>query len=389
MTEAEFLSMSDEDIQNLDPSSMEITDTPPVEEVTDAQDEPATDAVKDEVQDEDDTNSDQVDADDVVDPVDASTDETLTDDSPVADVVDSPVDAEDKEVKDKPAEVKAEDKSGEIDYKALYEQVTAPFKANGRDLKVDTPEDVRALMQMGANYNKKMAGLKPNLRLMKMLESNGLLDEGKIGYLIDLDKKNPDAINKLIKESGIDPMDLNADKADSYKPNTYSVDEQTMQLDEVLDDLKESPHYNKTLEIVGNTWDKASKDVVVANPQILSVINGHLASGVYDVISAEVERERTFGRLKGISDIDAYKQVGDSLQARGGFAHLTAQVQAAASPSKKVTPALSKPVDEAALRDKKRAASATKSAAPVAAKADFNPLSLSDAEFEKLAAKSF
>ena len=35
----------------------------------------------------------------------------------------------------------------------------APFKANGRELKIESVEEAVALMQMGANYSKKMAGL--------------------------------------------------------------------------------------------------------------------------------------------------------------------------------------------------------------------------------------
>ena len=38
--------------------------------------------------------------------------------------------------------------------KALF----SPFKANGREMQVSSVEDIRTLMQMGANYNKKMEG---------------------------------------------------------------------------------------------------------------------------------------------------------------------------------------------------------------------------------------
>ena len=41
----------------------------------------------------------------------------------------------------------------------LLAKLFAPFKANGKDIKVDSVEEAIALMQMGANYSKKMAGL--------------------------------------------------------------------------------------------------------------------------------------------------------------------------------------------------------------------------------------
>ena len=68
-----------------------------------------------------------------------------------------------------------------------------------------------------------------------MLENNGLLDEQKITYLIDLDKKNPDAIGKLIKESGIDPLDVNTQEEPKYTPGNYSVSDAQVNLDAVLD----------------------------------------------------------------------------------------------------------------------------------------------------------
>jgi hypothetical protein len=264
----------------------------------------------------------------------------------------------------------------------------APFKANGRDISVNSVDDAIALMQMGANYNKKMAGLKPNLKLMKMLENNGLLSEEKIGWLIDLDKKSPEAINKLVKDSGINPMDLDAEKAGEYKPKIHTVDEREMELDTVLDDLQSTPTYNRTLAIVSKEWDGASKQVIASSPQLLKVINSHVSSGIYDLISREVESERVFGRLNGLSDIEAYRQVGDAIQARGGFNHLgSSQRQVNAAPVV-VAPKPKKPEDDK-LNDKRRAASSTKPAASTAPAPGFNPLALSDDDFSKLSADTY
>ena len=64
----------------------------------------------------------------------------------------------------------------EFDYESAYKKVSEPFKANGVDMQVKDPKDMIRLMQMGANYQKKMSQLKPNLKLIKMLEKNELLD---------------------------------------------------------------------------------------------------------------------------------------------------------------------------------------------------------------------
>ena len=275
----------------------------------------------------------------------------------------------------------------EVDYKAEMARLLTPFKANGREIAVKNVDDAITLMQMGANYNKKMAALKPNLKLMKLLENNGLLSEEKIGFLIDLEKRNPDAINKLVKDSGLDPLELDTDKAGDYKPSTYTVDDREMELDSVLDELQATPTYNQTLNIVSNKWDGASKQVIANSPQLLKVINSHVASGIYDLISKEIESERVFGRLDGLSDIEAYRQVGDAIQARGGFNQL-AQSNGTPVPKPVVVPPKPK-VDDDKLREKKRAASSTKPTGTNRSTQEYNPLSMSDDAFAKLVNESY
>lgn len=275
-----------------------------------------------------------------------------------------------------------------VDYAAEYNRLMAPFKANGKDVQVESVDDAIALMQMGANYNKKMAAMKPNLKLLKLLEKNGMLSEDKISFLIDVQNKNPGAINKLVMDSGIDPMDIDADKAGEYKQTTYTVDDQEVDLDTVLDELSGSQSYTRTLDIVGNKWDSASKGIVAKHPQLLKVINDHVDRGIYDLISTEMERERMLGRLNGLSDIEAYRQVGDAMEAKNKFNHLNTgssqDQRKQGQPSKTFTPK-AKAQESEDLKNKRRAASSTQASSNSKTSSEFNPLAMSDAEFEKLA----
>ena len=272
-------------------------------------------------------------------------------------------------------------KTPQIDYKAEYERLTQPFKANGKEIKVNSVEDAVELMQMGANYSKKMAALKPHLKLIKMLDKHGLMDESKLSYLIDLNGKNPEAIAKLVKDSGLDPMEMDENKADDYKPTSYKVDDREIELDNVLESIKDSSTYQRTISVVSNDWDKASKEVIANTPQILSVLNAHMESGIYDIIQGELENERTFGRLQGLSDIEAYRYVGDRIQANGGFSHLAKGQQN--QPKQNVVSAKPVQVQDDKLKDKKRAAAPSKPAVTTQVAKDFNPLALSDEEFAK------
>ena len=287
------------------------------------------------------------------------------------------------------AEDEGEPDTGEADesainYKQEYENLLATFKANGKDMKVDSVEDARRLMQMGANYNKKMSGLKPNLKHLKLLEKHQLLNEEKLSFLIDLNEGNPEAIKKLLTDSKIDPMDLNLEEDMNYKPSPRKVDDREVELDSVLEELRDSETYDRTLDVVGSQWDSESKQIVADQPQLLKVINDHIASGIYDLISTEVERERVFGRLSGVSDIDAYKQIGDAMQENGAFDHLSSKEAVLGKRPTKAAVPKPKAVDDTKRRDKRRAASPSKPAAPTAGKADYNPLSMSDEEFLQL-----
>ena len=402
--ELDFLSMSDEEIRNMS--------APPAGAVTvvDEEEDPDPSADDDDV---DAAGAGAQDDQDDQDPEDKSQDPNAEgeDDEEAAEgagtatdgKADSEDDAEgeDKAKQDDPAanqdsqkadEKKPEDEST-IDFKAEYERLLAPFKANGRDIKVNSVDEAVTLMQMGANYNKKMAALKPNLKLMKLLEKADLLSEEKISFLIDLNRKDPAAINRLVSDSGIDPMDLSAEKASAYKQSTYTVDDREIELDTVLDDIQGTPSYTRTLEIVSTKWDAASKSVIAGSPAVLKVINDHVSSGIYDRIQKEIDNERMFGRLIGVSDIEAYRQVGDRLHAAGAFNSLaqgSSQKQQQTPPAAKVVvQPKPKQEDVSALKDKKRAASSTKSAASSAASQDFNPLAMSDEEFSKHVNKQF
>lgn len=363
-TNSNPLGMSDEDFiksytgeSSFD--SEEGVDTPL--ESTEAEDE-STESTEEESESTD-SEETQVEDESIEEDEDSgSSEESVT-------VKDEDTSESDEDVTDKGTEESSDE------YKTFYEQVTAKFKANGRDMQVNSADEVIQLMQMGANYAKKMAALKPSLSTVKILEKHGLLDDEKIGFLIDLHNKNPDAIKKLLKDSKIDPLDIDIDEASNYQPKSYKVNDAELAMDEVLDALKETPTYSQTLDVVSNKWDDASRQIIATNPQLLHVINEHLSNGVYEKVWTEVERERTFGRLTGMSDFEAYKVTGDRLFGQG--------TPASEPPQKKVIARKEPTVDQDRVR-KKQAASPSRSKPTSSKPDDFNPLALSDEEFSRL-----
>jgi len=270
-----------------------------------------------------------------------------------------------------------EEKPG-VDYRVEYEKLLKPFKASGREMKVDNVDEAISLMQMGVDYSKKMSALKPNLRLLKTLEKNGLLDEARLNYLIDLSKKNPEAIKTLIKESDFNLDTYDPEKPVNYVPNTYTTTDQEVELDQVLDSIRHTDSYAKTLQVVGNMWDEKSRTFLVSqNPSAIKLLNDQIASGVFDQVMSVVEKERMLGKLNGVSDLDAYDMIGNRLFGQKQNPPSTGVTPKAQAPSKP------KPSDSE-LAQKKKSLAPPKGATPKNTTPDYNPLAMSDEEFAKL-----
>jgi len=372
------LDMTDEQLENFDFSTLDSEPDSEDPETDDdpEQEDPADEETPDpEEEPEQETEEDQDDPEEEKDPESGDVDDN--DDDP--ENLDDDPNKEDK----KPDTA---DKD-EIDYKAQYEKLLAPFRANNKDMQVNNVDEAIQLMQMGANYSKKMAAFKPIMKMAQMLENNGLLSEDKLSYLIDLDKKDPSAIAKLVKDAKIDPDDIDVNGDTEYEPkDTYNVSDKEVELESTLAEIRDTDSYGKTLDVITNKWDESSKQTLLDNPAAIPVINNHISLGLYDKISDVVERQRMLGNLKGVSDLDAYMTIGDKLEKEGAFN----DQEATPEKTDAVKPNASKPKDDAVTRKRKKAASPAKRASSKKKDmSDFNPLSMSDEDFDKIASSQF
>jgi len=319
---------------------------------------------------------------------DADDDEGAADEDEAGDA--SPAKPEDGKKADKDAAkeaVKPEQKPADgVDYKAAYEQIMAPFKANGKEIKLESVDEAIRLMQMGANYTKKLQALQPNLKLLKMLENNGLLDEGKLSYLIDLDKKNPAAIQKYLRESGVDPLDIDTNAEPTYKPGNHTVSDEQMAFSSTLEEVSSDPVGQQMVVLINRTWDAQSKQELWKDPNIMRVMTEHKQIGFYDTITNEMERRRILGTMPQAPFLHSYMQVGKDLDAKGLLTRAetksAAQGNPGQQPARQVVETRPAPRKQPANNDKARAASPTGNSVKKV-ESSFNPLALSDEDFMK------
>lgn len=273
----------------------------------------------------------------------------------------SEVDTESEdEVEEEEAEVETEEEEAEaeseVDYAAEYKRlIGTPIKANGKDITIDSVDDAIKLIQMGANYYKKVEQLKPAQKIVSMLEKAQLLDESKLSFAIDLLNKDPAAIQSLVGD--MDISDVLDEKHNGYTPKDHTVSDVQLNLDNAISDVASTPTGHITLKVLGEQWDQASRQIVVSNPSIIGLINQHVADGTFDTVTREVEKRRMLGQIpQGLNDIEAYKFVGDQLYANGNAAtaHKGQQNVATNANAKPIV----KPSKETVV-NKKRAASNT------------------------------
>ncbi len=90
---------------------------------------------------------------------------------------------------------------------------------------------------------------------------NGI-DESTLSFLIDVHNKRPEALAKLLQDSGLETYELDEDMANNYTPNHYSVSDNSLALDDVINDLSQNDEGNQVLSIVSSVWDEESRRCV-------------------------------------------------------------------------------------------------------------------------------
>ena len=194
------------------------------------------------------------------------------------------------------------DSDSTVDYKTAYETIFKPFKANGKEITPRNVDDVINLMQMGANYTKKMQVIAPMKKVIESL-NKAEIDEENLNFLIDVYKGDKEAIKKLLKKHSVDPIELDLEET-NYVPKNNIVSDEDVEFSNVIDEIRDS--LPKIQDIVNSKWDKNSKDKLLSDPKLLRALHEEIQYGRFDKIQAQVEMEKMFGRYRGVSDLDAY-----------------------------------------------------------------------------------
>lgn len=269
------------------------------------------------------------------------------------------------------------------DYKAFHDAALAPLKANGKTVEIKSPEDLRQLAQMGLNYTQKMQAIAPIRKVGMMLQDHGLLDESKLSFLIDLHNKKPEAIRQLIKDAGIDPLEIDTSADTGYTPSNHAISSNEVVFRTKITDIRSMDGGQETIDTINSTWDDASKQELWSKPEVLDIMHQHRTNGIYARVAGEVDRLKALGHIpENVSYLQAYQAVGADMGSKGLLNDLVPAAKPAPVVEQKqpiATKVVTKKPDASSA---KVAAASQTSTTAKKAETKINPLDLSDDAFE-------
>jgi len=264
---------------------------------------------------------------------------------------------------------------------SFFKKVSAPFKADGKDVQVRTPEEAIRLMQMGVNYSRRMSEMKPLREMDAMLTQHGLNNPEKLNELIDLSKGSKEAIQKYLKKHNIDPLDLDPSKGDAHTTPNYRSDPKDVAFQDAIDNTLQVEGGKELLSDVNRDWDDESKEALRDNPSIFGKLLEQKDTGVYEQIKTELLHQRTMGYLADVPFLQAYEQVGNAMHKAGVFDKKEVQKKTGLAP---IASGSRKAAPKSQPNPNLSSAKTTPNAAAKAVPNEPDYLSMSDEDFMKL-----
>ena len=206
----------------------------------------------------------------------------------------------------------------EPNYKEFYEQVAlAKFTANGKEVEgFKDPADLIRAQQMLHGYSDKMKVFKEYKPFLKALEERKLTtDADKFNLAMSIVDGDPEAIKKVLKEKGIDPLELDLEDIKYTEKNTLPSQAQ-MLIEDTYEQAENLGVGDKFTKVINKDWDIKSLQELVTNNAVRADLLQHLSDGTYDIVSNEIKKMELLdatGVLNGMTSIDKYRMATERI----------------------------------------------------------------------------
>ena len=279
------------------------------------------DGVNDEVVEE---TTEEVDSEDTDQDAETEEEEDTeeTDDDSEQETSETEEEAEEEDTHAEPenTEVATEGTTDAVDYKKFYEEVAlAKFTANGREVEgFKNPEDLIRAQQMLHGYSDKMKVFKEYKKFLKPLEERKITqDPDKFNLAMSLLDGDIEAIKKVIKDRGIDPLEMDLDDIKYVNRNTLPSDAQ-MLIEEVSAQARDLGVEDKFHRVLTKDFDDESLQEFIKKGAVRRDLIQHLKDGTYDIVQDEIRKMELLdsnGELDSLSTVNKYRMAVKRLSA--------------------------------------------------------------------------
>jgi hypothetical protein len=271
---------------------------------------------------------------------------------------------------------------------------TRRVKALGQEFEFSEQEMIEKFPQafsQAMDYTKKMQAIKPYRKIVDAIQQEGL-SQDDVNLAIDALKGNKDAMAVLMKRNNLDALDIDTEKAESYRPSDYGRHESVIAITDVVNEIKDDPEYPRTFKVLNDQWDSNSWDAISKNPKMIKGLHTDIKSGLFDVLAPVAEKMKVYDEWNGVSkksDLQYYWAAADQyreyqyMQSQQAQQHASVQSQ-----QQQVQQVKQQSANRQAAQQQ---ASVRKAAAPTSAsingngkKGPVNYLEMSDDEFEQI-----
>ena len=191
----------------------------------------------------------------------------------------------------------------EIDYKAFYDEVTSPIKADGRDFTIKSASDLRNLVSKGLDYTQKTQQIGPYRKTLAFLRDNDVLDDTKLSYMVDLYKKDEKAVKQLIRDVTAEPKEEGKRKLELYDldpeqeeesqryhfQNKNTITDEQLNFREVFDEVNASEGGNAFLNKITQKFDQSSLSYLYQHPESIKLLYKADRFGQFDQIMEKMQ----------------------------------------------------------------------------------------------------
>jgi len=227
------------------------------------------------------------------------------------------------------------------------------LKVNGEMIPINNLDELYTLASGGGHMTQQLQKLSKGKKSLSIMEEHNLT-EADLSLLIEARSGNKDALASLVKQSGIDYMDMTDEVDENYQPGQYVPSDESMNLRAVQEEISMDPEYATTQNVVNNLMDERSQQLLVQNPMYIKGLHMDIKSGAYQVTQAHATKMKMMdGGVR--SDMEYY--IAAAQEAQNGN---TQQASAPQTPDK---PAGSK---KPSNKSNKRSAGSSTAKAPAA-----------------------